>query len=259
MRVKRILSLLSVWLSLNIILSGCGLLGGSSNPGAYEEGVLRVWATWGDKPDQLQALFDRYSQETGQVVKVSTRVRSDKIEAALRSDTPPEIMILSSSELVGSYSEQGFIEPLEPWVETAGIRLDDFYPAPLARCELKQGTHLCLPWGGDVLALFWNKDLFKAAGLDPEQPPRTMEELADFAEKLTLHSAQGKLSQLGFVPDFPRSHTELYARMLGGAWLGRCGRAAGRQRPTGDRRGNLAAAVLYPAGFQRCQHLYRDL
>jgi len=78
-------------------------------------------------------------------------------------------------------------------------------------------TYLCLPWACYVYALFWNKDLFAAAGLDPERPPQTMEEMVEYASKLTLRSEDGELSQVGFIPDLPRSHTDLYARMFGGA------------------------------------------
>jgi multiple sugar transport system substrate-binding protein len=64
-----------------------------------------------------------------------------------------------------------------------------------------------------VYALFWNKDLFKEAGLDPETPPKTMEELVQFAEKLTKTDADGNITQLGFLPDFSWSHLDTYALM----------------------------------------------
>jgi multiple sugar transport system substrate-binding protein len=84
---------------------------------------------------------------------------------------------------------------------------------------MTDGTYACLPWSCDLDALFWNKDLFAAAGLDPERPPQTMEELVEVAAKLTLRDEAGELTQVGFVPGFPRSHTDLYARMFGGAWV----------------------------------------
>ena len=45
-----------------------------------------------------------------------------------------------------------------------------------------------------------------------------MKELAEYADKLTLRDEQGELSQVGFLPDFSRSHTDLYVQMLGGSW-----------------------------------------
>jgi multiple sugar transport system substrate-binding protein len=50
------------------------------------------------------------------------------------------------------------------------------------------------------LSLGWNKTLFKAAGLDPEKPPTTLDELAAFAEKLTKYDANKNLIQVGFDP-----------------------------------------------------------
>lgn len=213
MRRQRMWSMLWIAVVLSLIVSGCGLMG---YQGEYEAGVLRVWTTWAGDPEPLQALFDRYSQQSGQPVKVLTGVKGKKLQEALASDTPPEIIILSSSEPVGAYAGQNLVEPLDSWIERAGIPLDDFYPAPLARCESGEGVHLCLPLGGDVFALYWNKDLFRAAGLDPERPPQTMEELVDYAGRLTLRNEAGEISQVGFLPDFPRPHTELYVRMLGG-------------------------------------------
>jgi multiple sugar transport system substrate-binding protein len=74
-----------------------------------------------------------------------------------------------------------------------------------------------------VYALFWNKDLFEAAGLDPESPPKTMEELVEMADKLTIVGDDGKLQQVGFIPDFSWGHTDLYANMFGGFWYNKDG------------------------------------
>jgi multiple sugar transport system substrate-binding protein len=48
-----------------------------------------------------------------------------------------------------------------------------------------EGRLYGVPLYADVSALFWNKDLFRAAGLDPEQPPRSLAELHDMAEAIT--------------------------------------------------------------------------
>jgi multiple sugar transport system substrate-binding protein len=183
-----------------------------------EEGVLDVWATWGDDAGQLQALLDRYSQASGVRVRVTTQVLSAELLEALAGIEQPDMVILSSGDLVASYDEQGLIEPLGSWIQASGIDLDDIYPAPLAQCQSTEGTTLCLPWGCDVDALYWNKDLFEAAGLDPERPPQTMEELVEYANKLTIRDGKGELSQVGFVPGLPRSHANLYVRMFGGAF-----------------------------------------
>jgi multiple sugar transport system substrate-binding protein len=200
-----------------IIVGGWWITQGSSSA-RPEDRVVDVWATWGEEPDHLQALLYRYSQSSGVPVQITTQVRSDDLLKALADAEPPDLVILSNGDLVESYHQRGLVEPLDGWIQASGIDLDDMYPAPLAQCRGLNGATLCLPWGCDVDVLFWNKDLFEAAGLDPELPPQTMEELLEYASKLTIRDEKGELGQVGFIPDFPRSHAELYVRMFGRAF-----------------------------------------
>lgn len=203
---------------LIIILSSWWFLNNSSAP-PPEQGVLDVWATWGDSPEQLQVLFDQFGQSNGISVRVKTQVREDDLLDAMTSAQPPDLVILSSNQLIQTYADQGLIEPLDFWIKLSEINLDEIYPVSLAQCTNPENTILCLPWGGDVFALYWNKDLFATAGLDPQHAPQTMEELAQYAEKLTQLDDNGDLVRMGFLPDFSRSHNDLYVRMFGGSWL----------------------------------------
>ena len=216
---KGVWVLLSIIAIVNFAVVGLNLLDPMPEGGEYEDGILRVWVTWGDDRKQIQPLFERYTQETGQSVKVASRVRLNQLEEALTSDTPPDIVILSNNAPIVSYYQQGLIEPLDDWIETTGIDMVDIYSAPLSQCKLSDESYACLPWGADAYALYWNKDLFAAAGLDPEQPPSSMDELIEDAEQLTVRNEAGEFSQVGFVPDYPRSRIGLYAHMFGGSWF----------------------------------------
>lgn len=58
------------------------------------------------------------------------------------------------------------------------------------------GTNYGVPLNIAPMMLYWNKDLFSAAGLDPEQPPTTWDEFASMAEKLTIDdNGDGKPEQ----------------------------------------------------------------
>jgi multiple sugar transport system substrate-binding protein len=212
MKMKKVFGLISILMILSMLLSACG-----SKPAAAEVKLLRVWIQWGDNPQQIQALFDKYTAETGVKVEVTAPLETDKLLPALTGSEPPDVLVLSGGDLVKSYYKEGLVDDLTGAVKSGNIDLNDFFEAPLKQC--KSGDKiLCLPWGSDMYALFWNKDAFEAAGLDPETPPATMEQLAEFSDKLTKVAADGTIEQIGFLPDQGWGHSELYINMFGGFW-----------------------------------------
>lgn len=82
--------------------------------------------------------------------------------------------------------------------------LDDIYPALLQYASWR-GTLYSMPMEATNLALLYNKDMFREAGLDPERPPQNWEELRDYARKLTFdNDGDGKNEQTGmFLPVYP--------------------------------------------------------
>jgi multiple sugar transport system substrate-binding protein len=62
--------------------------------------------------------------------------------------------------------------------------LDDFYPAMLEACSINGKTY-ALPMYVSPYVLYYNKDLFTQAGLDPDKPPKTYDEMLVMAEKLS--------------------------------------------------------------------------
>jgi multiple sugar transport system substrate-binding protein len=162
---------------------------------------MRVWITWGDNPAQLQDLFNKFGAANGIQIEVNAPVDPDKVDAALSGTEPPDVLILSGPDNVGTWAHEKLIVPLDDYMASAKIDQSDFYEAPLAMCQVL-GKYYCLPWGTDIYALYWNKDMFEAAGLDPEKPPETMEQVAEYADKLTKKDASGELTQVGFIPDF---------------------------------------------------------
>ena len=207
---------LTLLVAASMLLAACG--GGSASEEAAEEAkVLRVWIQWGDNPQQIQTLFDKYTTETGIKVEVTAPIEDDKVLPALTGSNPPDILVLSGGDAAKSFYKESLVDELSGAIKDGNIDLDDMFAAPLSQC--RQGDLIvCLPWGTDAYALFWNKDLFEAAGLDPEKPPSTMEELVEMADKLTVVGADGKFEQVGFIPDFDWSHSDLYVRNFGGFW-----------------------------------------
>ena len=90
-----------------------------------------------------------------------------------------------------------------------------------------------IPADVDDRALFYNKDLLKRGGYvdvnGEARPPRTWEELAEMATKLTEHDARGAITRLGFAPNFGNAWLYLYSWMNGGQFM-----SADRRRCTLD-------------------------
>lgn len=61
------------------------------------------------------------------------------------------------------------------------------------------GKLYCMPFNSSNAIMFYNKTLFKKAGLDPDKPPKTYEELLDYAEKLMVKDDKGNVVQAGIT------------------------------------------------------------
>ncbi|RME82461.1 MAG: ABC transporter substrate-binding protein [Caldilineae bacterium] len=221
---KRLLSI-GLMLALVLIVSACVAPAPAPAPAAPEAPAapaapetMRVWITWGDNPAQLQELFNRYGEANNVQIQVNAPVDDEKVIAALSGSNPPDILVLSGPDNVPAWVGEGLLTPLDDIIAANNIDVEDIYPAMLAQGRLHD-TQWALPWGSDTYALYWNKDLFEEAGLDPEKPPQTLEELVEYADKLTKVEADGTITQIGFVPDFSWSHIEQYVPMFGGYWI----------------------------------------
>ncbi len=194
---------------------------------AKEEGALpaemHVWVTWGDNPAQLQELFNKFGEAHHIKVIVNAPVDEDKVIAALSGSQPPDVLVLSGPDNVPAWVNEGLLYQLDDLIAKNNIDLNDIYPAMLAQGKYR-GKIYALPWGSDTYALYYNKDLFEEAGLDPEHPPETLDELVQYAEKLTKVGDDGDIVQMGFVPDYAWSHIEQYVPMFGGYWISRDGK-----------------------------------
>lgn len=211
MKLHKMFTHLPIWIVLSLLLVV------ALPTAAQDASTLVVWITWGDNPAQLQELFNRYGEANGVTVQVNAPVTEDQVIAGLSGSEPPDILVTGGPANVGSWAREELIVPLNDLLAATGLDTSEIFPAPLGQCDY-DGTYYCLPWGTDTYALFWNKDLFEDAGLDPDTPPQTMEELVEFADQLTIVEADGTVSQVGFIPDFSWSHLNLYTRMFGGYW-----------------------------------------
>jgi multiple sugar transport system substrate-binding protein len=63
------------------------------------------------------------------------------------------------------------------------------------------GALYAIPGGADYIVLYWNKDVYRDAGLDPEQPPTSGDELMAHSEAILQKDADGNITRIGYIPD----------------------------------------------------------
>ncbi len=72
-----------------------------------------------------------------------------------------------------------------------------------------------IPFETDVRVLYWNKQAFEEAGLDPEKPPTTWDELWEYADKLDKKNEDGTYSRIAFHPDLGNAGWNVWSRTNG--------------------------------------------
>ena len=70
---------------------------------------------------------------------------------------------------------------------------------PMVSTMKVNDNYYALPTAVRSLGLFWNKKIFREAGLDPNKPPKTLDELIDYAKKLTKRDKAGNIIQVGLT------------------------------------------------------------
>lgn len=132
-----------------------------------------------------------------------------KLVTAIKSNTAPDIAWIHADFLDKLISSQS-IYPMNYFLDKdrayADTVLPDIYQQLLQPVRFGD-TLFAMPMEATSLALIYNKDMFRAVGLDPDQPPQNWTELQQYCRLLTRDiDSDGRTDEYGFyVPVFPAS------------------------------------------------------
>jgi len=206
-----------------LILLGLGWQGCSAGkPKGQAPVVLEYWEKWtGFEREAMARLVDEFNSSQNRIfVRFLSVSRIDqKMMLATAGGVPPDVVGLWDVNLP-SYAENNALLPLDRLAREAGLREKDYLPVFWKLCHYR-GHQWALPSTPSVVALHWNKKMFREAGLDPERPPRTLAELESFNEKITRKNSDGSLAQIGHMPQEPGWWMPDFPSWFGGAsWDG---------------------------------------
>jgi sn-glycerol 3-phosphate transport system substrate-binding protein len=133
-----------------------------------------------------------------------------KALTAAKAGTPPTVAVLLTTDLF-TLAEEGVVTPISEIATSAEDKawLDSFYKG-FTRDTILDGKVYSVPFQRSTAIMLYNKDAFRKAGLDPNKPPKTWDDVIKMGKKLTRKDASGNVVQWG---------TRLPNLALGGAWV----------------------------------------
>jgi ABC-type glycerol-3-phosphate transport system substrate-binding protein len=186
--------------------------------------TLVYWEKWtsfeGEAADELVDAFNaaeraKAASNAGYVPIFVKKVTASQIEqkllVAVAGGNPPDVAGVYSY-MLPAYAEKGALLDLTERLDAANITRGRFIPH-FWDLGVLEGRVWGVPTTPASIALHWNKRLFREAGLDPEAPPKTIEELDAFSEKLTrwevkLPDGTTRIVE-GYAPDVPADRKRL--------------------------------------------------
>jgi len=214
---------------------------------------LTIWVGWsaGHELTTFKKVVAEYNKKNHDVQwNVVGGIDDNKIVAAIRSGTAPDVVSSFNSYNVGNYCGTG------GWIElTALLSKDHIAPAmfpPATRYYTQyNGKRCALPLLADDYGLYYNKVLFQKAGI--AHPPRTMSELAADAKKLTVRGSNGSIKVAGLDPviGFYENLPERWITSFGGQWTDARGHAILGKDPAWAKMAKWQRSVIDWYGYDK--------
>jgi ABC-type glycerol-3-phosphate transport system substrate-binding protein len=239
--------LASALCALALFSSAC-----SDSQGESKTGVRHViyWEKWTDfEGEAMGRVVDSFNAKEREHAKAEPGYRPIEVEMVVVSSIEQKLLISSAggnppdlagiySFMTAAYADKGALMDLTERAHHDGIERSQ-YVGRYYDLAVHRGKLWGLPTTPASVALHWNKRLFREAGLDPEKPPQTLEQLDQMAEKLTkwevtlpggetrietgylpqVPASQKRLLQVGFLPTEPTWWTYGWGFVFGGKLL----------------------------------------
>ncbi|WP_455556661.1 ABC transporter substrate-binding protein [Comamonas sp.] len=181
--------------------------------------VLSLTATaWGQAPVEVPFYYpvavggpitktiDAYAEDFNKahpqykIVPIYAGTYQETIVKALtahKSGKAPATSVLLSTDMFTLIDEDAIV-PIDDFVKTDADKawLKGFYPAFMANSQTG-GKTWGIPFQRSTVVMYYNKEAFKEAGLDPNKAPQNWAELKEAAKKLTKKDANGNVTQYG--------------------------------------------------------------
>jgi len=164
---------------------------------------VQFWHRWGGEwANVVNNICQRYnaSQDKYEVIPLGVSGGSDiKFRLGVLGGDPPDVMSMWNGA-IPDMADNGLLTDLSTLMSPADRDYFFNQSYPVVRDSGMVDGKVCgVTIGSDLYALYINVDQLKSAGLDADHPPKTLEELCDWGEKLTITDKSGNVKRLGFL------------------------------------------------------------
>ena len=157
-------------------------------------------AVGGKAAETIQELTDAYVAQNPDVTIDAVYAGSyqDTVAKAItasRGGNPPQLSVILSADMF-TLIDEDLIQPFDNYLTSDEDKkwVEGFYPAFMENSQTGGKTY-GIPFQRSTPVLYWNKEAFEAAGLDPEVAPSSWDEMVEFGKKLTRKDANGNVTQ----------------------------------------------------------------
>lgn len=200
--MKRFLTLGGVILAIGVPV--IFLVWDSMPPPVQKDGKIHVryWTITGMK-DVVPEFARSFSRTSDSIVVETTPIpwqeHEKKILTAVVSGNPPDVV--NQVTPVAKWASRLALLALDEYIRRDRFDTTMFFPSLWD--EMRYRGHVyAVPVFSGSYALFYNKKLFREAGLDPEKPPRTWREVWDLNERFLARDQTGRIVRMGFIPNY---------------------------------------------------------
>lgn len=144
---------------------------------------------WTESATGAEATFAGEFSEMDNGITIDVReIRFDDIVTetlrAFATRSNPDIIAIDNPDHAAFAARGAFLDLTDLAAASDQIDMDNYFPGPRSSLTWDDGVY-GIPRASNTIALYYNKDLFEAAGLDPDSPPTTWDELYEAATALT--------------------------------------------------------------------------
>lgn len=208
---KKLLSL-ALAATMGLSLVACGSQPSSSvsesvsenvqTGGSSEDSVTLTMACWGSELDaktyqeRAALLHEKYPEITLEVMNLPNDGYDAKIQTMLASNDAPDIIQVAESS--NSYASKGVFADLGQLAQDAGLNLEERFGGATEAYKW-QGKLYAMPDRSGAMVLYYNRDMFDAAGVEYPTKEWTWDDFLAAAQALTVTGDDGVVSQYGFA------------------------------------------------------------